>query len=122
LLQTGQLSTYKEQSSRQYKKGTFFNRSEVLALREKRKDRVSIAEAAKFLGVSQRLVHDLISVGLLKSELALKAGGFLTKTALVACLEQIGRGVQIGQQCHGNEKELPLREAALSRERRIECR
>lgn len=114
LLQTGQLSPYQEQSSHQYKKETFFNRSEVLALHEKRKDRVSLAEAAKFLGVSQQRVHDLISVGLLRSEqgVALKAGGFLTKSALLACLEQIARGVQIDPECHGNEKDLPLREAA----------
>ncbi len=109
LLETGQLSSDKEQSSRQY-----FNRSEVLALREKRKDRVSIAEAAKFLGVSPPLIHDLMKAGLLISEqgVPLKAGGFLTKAALLTCLEKIGKSVHIHAECQENEKELPLREAA----------
>jgi len=117
LLQTGQLASYKEESSRQYKKETLLNRTEVLALREKRNNRVSITEAASWLGVGRRVIHDLVEVGLLTPEqrdTSKASQGLFTKAALGACLEKIARQVEIRPASSGNENdtEMSLSEAA----------
>ncbi len=115
LLQAGQLTTHQEESSRQYKRQTLLNRTEVLALREKRNNRIALTEAASSLGVSQPVVHDLIEVGLLIPEQGHKrktSKGLLTTSSLMACLEKIVRHVEIRPGGSGNATELHLLEAA----------
>ena len=117
LLQTGQLSRYKEESSRHYKKETLLSRREVLALREKRNNRMSITEVASRLGVGRQVIRDLIEVGLLTPEqrdTSKASKGLFTKAALGACLEKIARQVEIRPASNGNENdtEISLSEAA----------
>jgi predicted DNA-binding transcriptional regulator AlpA len=95
LLQTGQLTAYKDG---QYQRLVFLNRREVLALCEKRNNRISITEVASLLGISQRMVHDLVEVGLLIPEQGptkKTPKGLLTRSSLMACLEKIGMHVEI---------------------------
>lgn len=96
LLKTGRLTCQTQEpiSKRQYR---FVSRSEVLELREVWDELISRTQAAKWLGVTERMVVDLVSAGLLAAERC-PADGYpfwaFRPSALLQCLESVSRYVE----------------------------
>jgi DNA-binding transcriptional MerR regulator len=97
-LKTGRLTyqTREPVSKRQYR---FVSRSEVLELRDVWDELVNRAQAAKWLGVTERMVVDLVSAGLLAAERC-PADGYpywaFRPSALLQCLERVSKYVECG--------------------------
>src|SRR6266851_1404238 len=96
LLKTGRLTyqTREPVSKRQYR---FVSRSEVLELRDVWDGLVNRAQAAIWLGVTERMVVDLVSAGLLAAERC-PADGYpfwsFRPSALLQCLESVSKYVE----------------------------
>ncbi len=95
LLQAGELTCKVDRAGKQ--KYRFLGREEVLALRDKWNEAVSRAEAAKYLGVTEKMVLDLVEIGLLAAQRS-PADGYprwaFSKLSLVNCMEQILRHIE----------------------------
>jgi len=91
LLRTGKL-TLQFSNSTGKQKHRFVNRVEVLELRGQWNELVNRAEAAEWLGISKRMIIDLVKVGLLVVERN-PGEGFphwaFNKSALVDCMEKV---------------------------------
>ncbi len=98
-LRTKQLTNYKEHNERYYVRDELVSRTEVLALRDKLKDRISKAEVSSWLGTNYHIINDLIEVGLLVPEPRMKSEkcasqGVLTKSTVIAGVERIVKHVK----------------------------
>ena len=96
LLQKGELTCRADQASKQ--RYRFLNREEVLILRDKWNEAVGCAEAARYLGITKKMLLDLVEVGLLAAEKSPTEGGYprwmFSKWSLVNCVQQISRYVE----------------------------
>jgi excisionase family DNA binding protein len=104
LLTTGRLS-YRIQgqaSKRQYR---FVSRREVLELRSAWNESVNRAQAAEWLGVTERMVVDLVNSGLLSAERC-PAEGYpswaFKPAALLQCLQSVSKHVEIRPHRNGD--------------------
>jgi hypothetical protein len=96
LLRTGKL-TLQFSNSTSKQKHRFVNRVEVLELRGKWNELVYRAEAAEWLGITERMVIDLVKVGLLVAEHSPEDGysyWAFNKSALVDCMEKVLKSVE----------------------------
>jgi excisionase family DNA binding protein len=113
LLRRGELTCQIDRADKQ--KYRFLNREEVLALRNKWNETINCAEAAKYLGVTEKMIQDLVEVGLLTAERN-PAEGYshwaFSKWSLVNCMEQILRHVETYTE--EDKKVAPLADLAVA--------
>ncbi len=96
LLRTGRL-TLQRSGSTGKQTHRFVSRTEVLELRSQWKEFVNRAEAAEWLGITERMVIDLVKVGLLVAERDPGEGypyWAFHKSALVDCMEKVLKHVE----------------------------
>jgi DNA-binding transcriptional MerR regulator len=96
LLRTGRL-TLQRSGSTGKQTHRFVNRAEVLELQGQWKEFVNRAEAAEWLGITERMVIDLVNVGLLFAERNPREGythWAFHKSALIDCMEKVLKRVE----------------------------
>jgi hypothetical protein len=96
LLRTGRLILQRSGSTGK-QTHRFVNRAEVLELRGQWNEFVNRAEAAEWLGITERMVIDLVNVGLLVAERNPEEGfphWAFHKSALVDCMEKVLKHVE----------------------------
>lgn len=117
LLKTGRLTcqTREPVGKRQYR---FVSRSEVLELREVWDELVNRAQAAIWLGVTERMVVDLVNVGLLSADRCPSKGypfWAFSRPALLQCLESVSKHVTIRPYCEEDSRERIVNLAGAAR-------
>src|SRR5207253_1625914 len=104
LLTTGRLS-YRIQGQVNKRQYRFVSRNEVLELRSRWNESVNRAQAAEWLGVTERMVVDLVNVGLLTAERC-PAEGYpfwaFNRSALLQCIERVSKHVEWRPYQEGN--------------------
>lgn len=92
LLRAGRLTTYDAHHTRRKQQCRLVGRDEVLALRAEWHQLVTLAEAARLLGVAEDLVPDLVAVGLLglaQPSADSHRRGTFTRQAVAACADRV---------------------------------
>jgi len=117
LLRTGRL-TYQTQGSASKRMYRFVSRMEVLKLRSVWNELVNRAYAAEWLGVTERMVVDLVNVGLLSAEHC-PAEGYpswaFSRAALHQCLDSVSRHVEVYPHREGDNRDSMVNLAGAAR-------
>ena len=94
LISVGRLSSYTTPASDKLK---FVNKTEVLELRNQWSEYITRSEAAKWLGVTEKMITNMVNMGLLEAEFHPSDGfpqWFFSKSAIVKLLEKLAKHIR----------------------------